>query len=145
MDVAAEVFSVDLSIPWIGRDDIEMITIIALGLALVFIVGNLRDLFRENRNFAVTIKAASGQLASIIFDKFNDWDLTASEQDVAFMLIKGFSIQEISAFRNSKPGTIKSQSNSIYRKAKVHGRNDLVSFFMEDLLSGENLITRSSL
>lgn len=142
-DVVVEMFYIDISASWIDHGNIEMVTIVALGLAFVTIVKYLRDLLRENRIFKATIKAASGQLVSIIYDKFDDWELTESEQEVAFMLIKGFSVQEIGKFRDTKPGTIKSQSNSIYRKANVHGRNDLIAFFVEDLLAGENLITAS--
>ena len=55
------------------------------------------------------------------------------------LLIKGLSIQEIADIRETKTGTIKSQCSAIYRKAEVKGRNELVAYFVEDLLSGESL------
>jgi len=39
--------------------------------------------------------------------------------------------------RDSSEGTIKAQSNAIYRKAGVSGRAQLLSLFIEDLLVPE--------
>ncbi len=49
------------------------------------------------------------------------------------------SIQEIADIIETKTGTIKSQCGAIYRKANVKGRNELVAYFVEDLLAGESL------
>ena len=56
------------------------------------------------------------------------------------LLIKGLSTQEISGIRDTRPGTVKSQSSAIYQKADVAGRNELVAYFVEDLLAGESML-----
>ena len=77
----------------------------------------------------------------MLYKKFDDWNLSLSEREVALLLIKGLTIVEIAEVRNTMAGTIKSQSNAIYRKGAVNGRNELVAYFVEDLLCGQDLIS----
>ena len=82
------------------------------------------------------MQVASGELLSVIFTHFEKWGLSPSEVEIALLLIKGFSAAEIAALRETRPGTVKSQSSAIYQKADVRGRNELVAYFVEDLLAG---------
>lgn len=63
-----------------------------------------------------------------------DWQLTAAEQDVAFMLLKGLSIKEIASARETSERTVRQQSAAIYQKSKLEGRAQLAAFFLEDVL-----------
>ena len=54
---------------------------------------------------------------------------------MATLAIKGLSIAEIAALRETKEGTIKAQSAAIYRKAGVTGRLQLLSLFIEELMA----------
>ena len=139
-DVITDTFYLDLVVPWIDRGRVELIIVVALGLALIAIGKSYRDLLRENRDNQTTVRLASGQLYQVITAKFVDWGLSESERDIALMLIKGFSVQEIGQLRSTRPGTVKSQSNAVYRKAGVSGRNELVAYFVEDLLAGDDLV-----
>ena len=56
------------------------------------------------------------------------------QRDVALFAIKGLSTQEIASLRNTAEGTVKAQTNAIYRKAGVSGRPQLLSLFIEDLM-----------
>ena len=71
----------------------------------------------------------------LVEEYFEQWGLTPSEKDVALLAIKGLSISEIARVRETKDGTIKAQSNAIYRKAGVSGRSQLLSLFIEELMS----------
>jgi DNA-binding NarL/FixJ family response regulator len=44
------------------------------------------------------------------------------------------SIADIARLRQTSEGTVKAQSNAIYRKAGVNGRTQLLSLFIEDLM-----------
>ena len=66
--------------------------------------------------------------------RFTDWGLTSAERDVALFAIKGMSTQEIAVLRGTAEGTVKAQTNAIYRKAAVSGRSQLLSLFIEDLM-----------
>ena len=52
----------------------------------------------------------------------------------AMWSIKGMSTAEIAGLRQTSEGTVKAQTNAIYRKAGVSGRPQLLSLFIEDLL-----------
>lgn len=74
-------------------------------------------------------------LAANINQQFNRWDLSKSEAEIGFFLIKGFSLKEISEFRSTSERTVREQAGNIYKKANLNNRNELTAFFLEDLLS----------
>jgi DNA-binding CsgD family transcriptional regulator len=135
LDVAADIFQIDISTSWIDHDTIEMVVVVSLALALFIIGLQIARLLREHRVARESVKVASGELLVVINEKFREWQLSLSETEIALLLIKGFSAQEIANLRSTRAGTVKSQSSTIYKKAGVRGRNELVAFFVEDLLS----------
>ena len=110
----------------------------AVGLVLGSILGTLalrRSLARTARVEA-QLRAASGAFAELMQERFTDWGLTPAERHVALFSIKGLSTAEIAAMRSTSEGTVKAQTNAIYRKAGVSGRPQLLSLFIEDLMDG---------
>ena len=69
-------------------------------------------------------------------ERFADWNLTQVEREVALFSIKGMSTQDIAQLRDTSEGTVKAQTNAIYKKAGVSGRPQLLGLFIEDLLEG---------
>lgn len=67
-------------------------------------------------------------------EAFASWKLTQAEQDVAVLIIKGFSLGEIAKLRGTSERTIRDQAASVYHKAKLKNRIELTAFFVEDLL-----------
>lgn len=110
----------------------------AIGLLLGFFMGAiaLRRTFRLRLRAESQLRAASGAFMELLEERFDEWGLTPSERDVALFAIKGMSTQEIAALRKTSEGTVKAQTNAIYRKAGVSGRPQLLSLFIEDLMSG---------
>ncbi|MCA9525568.1 MAG: helix-turn-helix transcriptional regulator, partial [Myxococcales bacterium] len=82
---------------------------------------------------AETRDLAAGQGAAIA-RQLDDRALSAAEQEVALLLLKGLSHKEIAALRGTSEATSRQQARSVYRKAGLTGRSDLASFFLEDLL-----------
>ena len=80
------------------------------------------------------LRRASGAFMDLLEERFADWALSPAERDVALFAIKGMSTAEIAALRNTSEGTVKAQTNAIYRKAGVTGRPQLLSLFIEDLM-----------
>lgn len=81
-------------------------------------IGNLK---------AGIVEAISGQL--------KEWKLSQAQQEIAFLLIKGFSSQEIADLRETSEQTIRQQASIIYKKSGLSGRAQLSAYFIEDLLS----------
>lgn len=73
-------------------------------------------------------------LNGTIKKQFISWELTPSETDVAFLLLKGLPFKEIAIARGSSEKTIRHHALKIYQKSGLQGRNELFAFFFEDLL-----------
>lgn len=70
-----------------------------------------------------------------IHEEFKQWGLTQAETDVALLIIKGFSLEEIAGLRGTSERTIRDQAASVYRKAKLRNRIELSAYFLEELLA----------
>jgi len=141
IDVFADVFYIDINTSWFDHTTVEFISAVTLALALVVIGIQIARLLREHRTAKDSVQVASGELLGVIYNRFEEWQLTSSESEIAMLLIKGFSAQEIADMRNTRSGTVKSQSSAIYQKAGVRGRNELVAYFVEDLLGGTTSVS----
>lgn len=118
---------------------VETTAVFALAAALSFTGVNFLRILRENSEFRSVAGIAGGEFTRILAEKFTEWTLSVAEREIALLLVKGLSIQEIADMRTTRSGTIKSQSHAIYRKAGVRSRNELVAYFVEDLMLGQKL------
>lgn len=73
-------------------------------------------------------------LSQTIDSQLTNWNLSGSEKEVAFLLLKGLSLKEIAEIRQTTEKTARTQSMAIYSKAGLAGRSELAAFFLEDLL-----------
>ncbi len=122
---------------WQTREYLEIGA--AIGLLLGLFLGGVA-FYRTMRDRHIAeekLRRASGVFMELLEERFADWGLTAAERDVALFAIKGMSTQEIAALRSTSEGTVKAQTNAIYRKAGVSGRPQLLSLFIEDLIDGQ--------
>ncbi|MEO6300766.1 MAG: helix-turn-helix transcriptional regulator, partial [Paracoccaceae bacterium] len=81
-----------------------------------------------------------GAFLDLLEERFSEWGLTPAERDVALFAIKGMSTAEISVLRSTSEGTVKAQTNAIYRKASVSGRSQLLSLFIDDLMRDDGAV-----
>ncbi len=80
------------------------------------------------------ILSARKQLSEVISKQFDEWNLTQSEKEVGWLLLKGFSLKEIAAIRDTLEKTVRQQASSIYKKSQLSGRHAFSAWFIEDLL-----------
>jgi len=114
---------------------LEFVAAIGLAVGILFETQYLMLLLQRSVRMERGMRVAAGALYELMEDFFRQWSLTAAERDVATFAVKGFSISEVAGLRDSSEGTIKAHLNSIYRKAGVSGRNQLVSLLIEDLIA----------
>ncbi|MEA3405890.1 MAG: LuxR C-terminal-related transcriptional regulator [Pseudomonadota bacterium] len=79
-------------------------------------------------------KKLMGEFSKIIQNQFEEWKLTKSEKEVALLLLKGLTLDEIASVRETREKTVRQQASNLYKKAGIAGRHELVAFFFEDLL-----------
>ncbi len=120
-------------IAWQTRELLEIGA--ALGLVLGLVLGALALVAarREVRDVQSRLNRAQGAFQDLLEERFLAWGLTRAERDVALFAIKGMSTAEIAALRGTSEGTVKAQSNGIYRKAGVSGRPQLLGLLIDDL------------
>lgn len=116
--------------------NMELFANLGLIAGIVVEAAVLWALLRRQAHADRTIGAAQGAMAEMMSAQFDQWGLTPAEADVAAFTIKGFSVSETASFRGSSEATVKSHLNSVYRKAGVSGRSQLVSIFVEELFHG---------
>ncbi len=118
-------------------DTLEILVTVALFFGLAFTGNELRQILRRQNQLEDQIKVASGAFSEVMEARFQDWSLTGAEREIAILAIKGFSIAEMVTLRDTKQGTVKAQCASVYKKADVAGRVQLLSIFLDDLMADD--------
>lgn len=134
-DILSSIFGIyTRPLPWEVRELMEIGS--ALGLILGLVVGTLmlRRTIKERNEAQEKLRRASGAFMDLLEERFKEWALTPAERDVALFAIKGMTTSEIATLRATSEGTVKAQTNAIYRKAGVSGRPQLLSLFIDDLM-----------
>ena len=140
-DILASVFGIKTTpISWAARERIEIGA--AVGLVLGVVLGGimLRRALRQRNVAEERLRRASGAFMDLLEECFVEWGLTTAERDVALFAIKGLSTAEIATLRSTSEGTVKAQTNAIYRKAGVTGRPQLLSLFIDDLMRDDGAV-----
>lgn len=127
-------------LPWELREMLEIGAALGLTFGVVLGIWSLRRAIRERNLAQERLRRASGAFMNLLEERFAEWGLTPAERDVALFAIKGLATSEIAALRATSEGTVKAQTNAIYRKAGVTGRSQLLSLFIEDLMRDEGTL-----
>lgn len=140
-DILASVLGLQTTpLSWELRELLEIGASIGLILGVGVGALMLRRALRERSAAEEQLRRASGAFMDLLRERFEEWGLTPSEKDVALFAIKGLSTAEIATLRSTSEGTVKAQTNAIYRKAGVSGRSQLLSLFIEDLMRDDGAI-----
>ncbi len=110
-----------------------------IGSVLSRRVSALRDVADVAKNDLAHFKEANLSLTAgitkAVEHQLDSWGLSDAERDVAFLLIKGLSLKEISTARQTSEHTVRQQAATIYKKSGLGGRAQLSAFFLEDLFT----------
>ncbi len=123
-------------ISWALYELVEVGAILGLILGTLVSAGIVARSLRRQRQVEQSLQMASGAFMEVLNARFAEWRLSPAEKDVALFAIKGMSTAEIAELRETSPGTVKAQTNAIYRKAGVSGRTQLLSLFVDALIEG---------
>jgi DNA-binding CsgD family transcriptional regulator len=128
------------SLSWEMRELLEIAA--AIGLVSGAVLGGvaMRRIILDRNKAQERLRRASGAFLDLLEERFTEWGLTPAERDVALFAIKGMSTAEIGVLRTTSEGTVKAQTNAIYRKAGVTGRSQLLSLFIDDLMRDEGTV-----
>ncbi len=134
-DTLSDILGWEAASPANDSDLFEYLISGVLILSVLFTGLQLIKMAKREKYLSQQLGVASGAFADLMEKQFEDWSLTESESAVAVMAIKGLSMAEIAQLRDTKEGTVKAQCASVYRKAGVSSRHQLLSYFIEELLA----------
>lgn len=66
--------------------------------------------------------------------QFDAWNLTPTEKETAFLLLKGYSHKDAAAHTGRSERTVRQHAVSVYRKAGLSGRAQLAAFFFDGMI-----------
>ena len=115
---------------------LEIAILMSLVLGSALIVGEFCRMRAANARMEGRMRVASGAFVDLMEETFAGWGLTPAEREVAFLSVKGFSVEEIAGLRAARASTVRAQSAAVYRKAGVSSRAQLLGHFIDDLLAG---------
>lgn len=78
--------------------------------------------------------AALAGFGRAIDERFEKWGLTATEREVALMLLKGRSHKQIAYETGRSERTVRQHAVAVYQKSKLGGRAELAAFFLDGLM-----------
>jgi len=128
-------------VSWQARELMEVGAAAGLVVGVVLGAVLLARSHRRTMRVEAQLRVASGAFMELLAERFDEWGLTAAERDVTVFALKGLTVPEIARVRDTSEGTVKAQTNAIYRKAGVNGRPQLLGLFIGDLM-GETLLQR---
>lgn len=124
-------------------DLVEFIVTARLFLGLAFTASELWQIQKRHSQLEDQLQIASGAFSDLLQQRFVEWKLTAAERDIAILSIKGYAIAEMAELRATSAGTVKAQCASVYRKAGVKSRLELLSLFLDDLMADSLLASEA--
>ncbi|WP_260025200.1 helix-turn-helix transcriptional regulator [Ruegeria conchae] len=125
------------SVSWVVHEITALITLFGFVIGGVLIWQSHKLFLRRHQEIKHNLQMAQGEFFRMLELQFDRWNLSAAERDVALLTVKGLSVAEIAKLRETSEGTIKSQNNSIYRKANVKSRTQLLCVLIDELLIEE--------
>ena len=81
------------------------------------------------------LRQASQKHIEVIHEQLEAWKLSPTEKEIALLLLKGLSFEEIATVRNTKEKTVRQQAIAVYRKSGLNGRHEFAAWFFEDFLT----------
>lgn len=122
---------------WQVYEMVEILTATGLVVGVLVSGGILWRALKARDEAEENLRIASSAFSELVAERFAQWRLSPAERDVALFAIKGLSTADVASLRNTSEGTVKAQTNAIYRKAGVTGRGQLQALFLEDLMDGD--------
>ncbi|MCZ8238008.1 MAG: response regulator [Leptospiraceae bacterium] len=97
-----------------------------------------QDLIREYKVRNQFLNNPEKGYSQLINAEFEKWKFTNSEVEIAILILRGFSNQQIASVRDKSLRTIENQTFAIYQKSGMRGKLEFISYFISPLLPEED-------
>jgi DNA-binding NarL/FixJ family response regulator len=89
----------------------------------------------EGEGWRSKVQAALIGIKAEMERQFHRWGMTAAEQDIGLLILKGLSHKEIATLRGTSEATVRQQAQAIYKKSQMPGKTAFCAYFLEDLFA----------
>lgn len=96
---------------------------------------SLKRVELENQLNKEKLEEKINGISKHIEQEFIKWKLSATEKEIALMLLKGLTFKEIAKARCKSERTVRQQAGAIYAKSSLASRSDLAAYFLEDFMT----------
>ncbi len=141
------------------QDDIEFFDVLVDAVALLLTIGSavgvallvqrmhiqheeklalLRDLDvarTQGDNWRSKVQSHMAGIRIEMEKQFDEWGMTAAEQEIGMLILKGLSHKEVASLRGTSEATVRQQAQSIYGKSNLPGKTAFSAYFLEDVFS----------
>lgn len=132
-DIAHDIYENEPFIEWVW----EALVFISILCALAYEIVISWKTNQRLQSTEVELRSLKGSLADVVKEQFQKWSLSNSENEIAWLIIKGLSFAEISILRSVNEKTVRTQASAIYRKSNTKNRSEFTASFLDDLLNIE--------
>ena len=87
----------------------------------------------ERDAWRASAESALAGLGRAIEEKFDAWQLTPAEREIALLLLKGHSHKQIAFDTKRSERTVRQHAVDVYQKSGLRGRAEFAAFFLEGL------------
>ena len=94
----------------------------------------LERLRNSEQEATETLTALRSDFDGLLQQRFEQWDFSSAERDVALLMLRGLSMTEIADLRETRSGTVKVQAHNVFKKSGVNSRVAFTSLFMEEFI-----------
>lgn len=91
----------------------------------------------ESSQWRESARHALEGLGRAIDARFDEWQLTPTEREVALMLLKGYGHKQIAGLTDRSERTVRQHAGVVYEKSGLGGRAELAAYFLQDLMLPE--------
>lgn len=95
---------------------------------------SLANVKKEYSSYKADTKCLSEGISERIDAQLESWGLSKSEKEIVLLMLKGLSHKDIAALRSTSEATVRQQAATVYKKSSLTNRNELIAFFLEDML-----------
>lgn len=113
---------------------VETVIVILLTVLFVYQIKEFKSLSYKLELSEKNVEKLKQELSVVIKEQFQSWGFTNAEKEVAWLILKGFSYNDISIIRKVSEKTINQQAGNIFKKSSAKNRHEFISGFIEDLL-----------
>jgi DNA-binding CsgD family transcriptional regulator len=101
------------------------------------LIRNLEVARAEGDQWRTKVQAHLAGIRREMEKQFEEWGMTAAEQEIGMLILKGLSHKEVATLRGTSEATVRQQAQSIYTKSNLPGKTAFSAYFLEDLMADD--------